>query len=181
MTVSVPAVQGLISIWLLASEGDEAVFEAAIRELAERLGGPRFHPHLTLAGDLDTYVEEAIHALPALAARHLRFELDFQYIGVGTDYFRSFYAAFVRSASLEALRVDCWRAAGKEPPPDFLPHVSLAYGATEGEARTDAQVDYSKRLFRRAVAFDRIAVVASSARQPIGSWRILAEAELAGA
>lgn len=169
------------SIWLLAAPRDERLLAGSVRDLAARFGTPRFHPHLTLAGDLAADAPHLLARLDGIVAGIAAPLEPIVSVDVGESFFRSFYARFPASQTLVELRRRAHLAAGAEEPQPFLPHVSLAYGVAPTADRDRARAEWTVWLDDTAIRFDRVAVVRASDTVPIEDWTILAERPLAAA
>ena len=167
------------SYWLLARDADEAAFLAEIASLADRLAAPRFHPHLTLAGDLAAAGADLGGGLAAIVAGIGGFEAPVAEIAGSEAYFRSFYARFDLADPLPELRRRAFAAADRIATDAFMPHVSLVYGPVEPAAKAAARAEVAARWTGRPIGFDRVALVRSSSSIPIADWRIEAVAALA--
>jgi 2'-5' RNA ligase len=170
---------GRHSIWLLPAARDERALSGMIRDLSKRFGTPRFQPHLTLAGDLAAPSNHLVAGLEAIVRDVVAPVLPVAAVETGPEFFRSFYARFERSDTLDTLRERAHDAAGLEVPDTFLPHVSLAYGVAEAD-RSESRATWSGWLEGMDVRFDRVAVVLSSGSVPIEDWTVIATAKLQG-
>lgn len=164
-------VSGGASVWLLPSEADTVLLRGVIAELSGRFGSPVFEPHLTLAGDLHSNWGAYVPVLDDLAKTCRTFSQPVEQIVLTEAYFRSFYAAFARSAELDALKRICVDRAGGAID-GFMPHVSLLYGKVPETEKREAAKRIEQMLRGRQVSFDRVVVTNSSDNVPINEWRI---------
>ena len=169
----------MASFWLLPAKEDEALLLAEIDRLALRHGTPRFHPHLTLLGDLARDPAALTAETRALAAVAAPFSLPIADIVTGEAFYRSFYALFRAGSPLDALRKTAAEmfSAAAEP---FLPHVSLLYGPVEPGEKSASAAEVRARLKDQVIRFDRVALTNSANDVPVADWRIVACAPLGG-
>ncbi len=160
------------SIWLNPCSADLAVFEEIVHSLAMRFGTAKFMPHLTLVEDM----EQSADALARVIETRFAGETAFSASITGVDglplFFRSLYAGFEPAGRLRDLKSKAIAAFGVGDLSSFMPHVSLAYGATEDQ-KTSAFSELRQMLAGRAIRFDEIAVVASAQSIPIEHWKIV--------
>lgn len=180
MTSAQPApVPAQASYWLLAAEVDEALFRDEVDALARTHGTPRFHPHLTLLGDLPHDPETLGEASRALAAAAGPFTATVSDIVTSDLFFRSFYAAFPIVPALQRLREAAIARFRLDPGP-FTPHVSLLYGPVEAAAKATSAAEVARRWRNRPVRFDRLALTNSANDVPIDAWRCVEIIPLSG-
>lgn len=158
------------SVWLMPDALWRREFGEIVAELAGRFGTPRFVPHLTLIGgrpfdraDLSRRVAGALPDTAPMTAPILD-------VVIGDAYFRSFYALFAADGGLLDLRQRTWRAALGDAPNDFMPHVSLLYGAVDAGPKAAAAAEMRARLKGRTARFDRVEIVRSGDDVPIAEW-----------
>lgn len=165
------------SIWLMPVADDLKDLQIIVDDLATRFDTPRFCPHLTLvedmprqAADLASVLESRFADLP---------ELDCPITGVDglPLYFRSLFAAFSPGDPLRALKSRAVTEFGTGQINGFMPHISLAYGATDDQ-KTGAFAALRHHLIGRRIRFGSIAVVASAQSIPIADWAIVHSVDL---
>lgn len=166
--------ENMHSVWLMPVAEDELMLGAIVTELAETFGTPRFQPHLTLVEDRQCDEEELAHQLEAVAAGIAPFAADIREIGTSDLFFRAFYARFEHAGPLLELKRRAIASIAASAIESFMPHVSLAYGVQGGLHRQAAARQVEERLARRAIRFDRIAVVRSAQSIPIEDWTVRA-------
>ena len=162
----------LRSYWLLPSEEDEILLADEGARLGARHGTLLFQPHLTLLGDIARTPVPDRAMTEIIAAASGAFSLPIADILTGLSYFRSFYAAFAPSPELLRLRMETCRLCAAEPG-DFMPHVSLLYGAVEPAAKVASAAEVRTLLKGRVIRFDRVALTNSANDVPIADWRCL--------
>jgi 2'-5' RNA ligase len=159
-----------VSLWLVPPAPVRARLAATVKALAARFGTPRFTPHVTLlpgirAGDQEVRarLRELRRGIPALVIR-------LEDVLVSDAYFRRL---FVRAECTAALRQAHARAAaafGREPDPDFLPHLSLLYGRVPASSLREWQ-DRLEHEVR--VVFEAEGPRAWRTEGPVTEWRPL--------
>ena len=145
------------ALWLLPEEAVSTRVAAVIDHLARTRGGPRFLPHVTVvagmerpAVDLRTRMRALARSLPPLAVT----------LGRAAARAEHFKALFVEidSADLRALHIRAAAALGVPADPEYLPHLSLAYGEFTPAAK-DAMLDRVGRRWGERCVLDRLALV----------------------
>lgn len=167
------------SLWLLAAQEDESTLTGIVDVLAARHGTPRFHPHLTLLGDIPRAPDNMGDIARAIARTAPPFSAPVRDVVSGEAFFRSFYALFDVNRELAALRA----AAEKEVAPageSFMPHVSLLYGAVQEPDKSNSIGEIRSRLAGLPIRFDRLAITNSANDVPISEWQVLEVVPLGG-
>ena len=165
------------SLWLLPAADQEAALLERMAQIAGRLGGERFAPHLTIQGDLDLPLEKLSAALAAMA-RSLPLQCwPVQQVEVSEHFFRSLYLRFADepafAAMQEAAQALSRTAAGLSP----YPHLSLSYGPAHPD-KAGLRQQLADQYLGREICFDRLAVTNSSQTAPIADWQCLAQHRL---
>jgi len=116
-----------LSLWLVPTGAAHERAARLIRELSDRLGTPRFEPHLTLLGGLGRARADA-ERQAALAAGRLRpFTVRLTRVGQRAEYFRSLFVEAARTPELLEARAVAEEAFGAPRGAAFAPHLSLLY------------------------------------------------------
>jgi 2'-5' RNA ligase len=130
----------VLMAWLVPAAGPARDHLAAtIGALAAEHGGPRFEPHVTIAGRFHCGERAAAQALTSLAAGAPPFTVRFAEVGSEQAYFRALYLRADPAPQLTALH-DAARAAWALESRRYLPHLSLLY-ANLAEERKRAIID----------------------------------------
>ena len=130
----------VLMAWLVPAAGSARDRLAAIiSALAAEHGGPRFEPHVTMAGRFHSGEQTAARALTSLVAGVRPFEVRFAAVGYEQAYFRALYLRAEPSPLLTALH-GAARAAWALDARSFAPHLSLLY-ANIAEERKRAIID----------------------------------------
>jgi 2'-5' RNA ligase len=126
-----------ISLWLVPEPASARALAEIIDRLADRLGTPRFPPHLTLQGGVRADAPTVIGQARALAQRLQPFEVRLLTATTRAEFFRCVVLEADSSPVLLAAREAAALALG-QPDSPFEPHVSLVYGALAADARAAA-------------------------------------------
>lgn len=165
------------SLWLMPPTAVHAHFAALIASLSERLGTPRFEPHLTLAGGVFASPADALTRVAGLAARRPPVPVRLTQAGYTDAYFRCLFVHAELSPELHALERAAADALGQPVDADFMPHLSLVYGHLERE-RKEAILGEIGRRFDIEFETDRLALYAPEGEP--AEWRSVGEFRLSG-
>lgn len=165
------------SLWLLPPPAVRERFGALIARLSERLGTPRFAPHLTLAGGTFASAEEPLARVAALAARRPPVLVRLGEAACTDAYFRCLFVRAERTPALDALHRAAAEALGEPPDPDFMPHLSLVYGDLARERKEAILAEIGRRFDVDFVA-DQLALYAPEGEPE--TWRPAGEFVLGG-
>lgn len=143
------------ALWLLPPPVVGAHFAQLIDSLSRRLGTPRFDPHITLCVVRGREASEIAPRIAALAERLAPPAIRLTRASYSDQYFRCVFLCAEKSAELEnAHRLAC-EHLGERASPDFMPHLSLVYGALEPSEKQRV-VEETDRGFPAAFTADRI-------------------------
>jgi 2'-5' RNA ligase len=160
------------SLWLVPQQGESSrQLAARIDSLAQRLGTPRFEPHLTLLGGLEGGQADIVARSEVLARTLAPIELRIRDIEGSDEYFRCVFAAVERMPELVRAHEQAVEVFGWRPPQPFFPHVSLIYGALSSSARAGLLGELRERP-AGTFSSGRLQVV--STEGPPERWRSLA-------
>ncbi len=166
-----PLTNNLFSLWLLFPKEVADRLAAHISCISDKIGGPSFEPHVTLAADiaLGTAVEFERRALAI--DRQQTDRAEFCPIQFGGTYFQSLYLPLILPDALAELRREAFAINGAVP--FFPPHVSLAYGADDNARDLPLIREIEREFEGKKVELQSLALVASSDARPIADWRKL--------
>jgi 2'-5' RNA ligase len=153
---------------------DEKVLTELVGELADRFGSPLFAPHLTLMSDRPGDPSTMTALCREVASDFAPFAAQIAAVETGPAFFRSLYARFAAMGPIAKLRQRVEAALSFQPETPFMPHISLAYGLAEGDAKESVRRELAQGLVGRPVHFDRIGVVHSADTIPVAEWRVVA-------
>lgn len=156
------------ALWLLLPEPVETRLSELIRMLAKRHATPAFEPHITLLSRL-AGTKAALCERTAEAARRLEpIAVELDALAHTPAYFRCLFVRVAESAPLLAAhRAGCELFRIPEDA-QFMPHVSLLYGALDAATKERILDDIGRRLNVRCTV-TRIALV--DYRGPPPAWR----------
>jgi hypothetical protein len=167
------------SIWLLAREDQQAALRARVRTLAPRHENHVFEPHVTLQGDLPLALDAARALVDRLAASTAPLHWPVRAVEGTEHYFRSLVLRLAAGEAFERLCRDCVQASGTEAGLSPYAHLSLAYGATRGDAAALRET-LMRELGTSPLVLDRIALARSGKSVPIHEWQLVHVQPLGG-
>lgn len=165
------------SLWLMPPTPVRDRFAALIERLSERLGTPRFEPHLTLSSGEFASSADALTRVAGLAARRPPVRVQLTRADYTDAYFRCLFVRAELTPELLALQQAAAEALGQKPDADFMPHLSVVYGHLDRERKETILAEIGHRFDVDFVA-DRLAFYA-----PVGepaAWRPVGEFGLSG-
>jgi len=172
-----PVVENRYSLWLMPPAPVRGRFADLIAHLSERLGTPRFEPHLTLSGGVFASPADPLARVADLAGRHPPVPVRLTHAEYTDAYFRCLYVRAALTPTLHALQCAAAEALGQQPDRDFMPHLSLVYGRL-GPERKEHILDAIGRRFDLDFLADRLALYAPEGEP--AAWRPVAEFVLSG-
>ena len=116
------------SIFLLPPHKEEKDFRRVIADLATKYDAPIFDPHITLISDLHGAEEALFDTLKNAAADLHAIPVSLIALESRDIWHRCLFARAELTLELQRMQETIAKAFGKEPLPDFLPHISLLYG-----------------------------------------------------
>lgn len=111
-------------------------FAQIIDTLSERLGTPRFVPHITLAGGAGPEADAVAHT-ESLAAKLAPVAVRLTEADYAEAYFRCLYVQAEHTPELLAAHRTAAERFGEPPEADFMPHLSLVYGDLPASAKEE--------------------------------------------
>ena len=117
------------SLWIVPEGEVHRRLAALIAELARRIGGPVFDPHVTLLAGLPGPAEGVIARAEEVMCVSKPFPVRFVGPEKGDSYFRCLYLRVAPGPELLALHAAARDAFERRDEPPFFPHLSLLYGA----------------------------------------------------
>ena len=150
-----------------------------IARLAERFSAPPFPPHVTLLSGIEGHAaDEVLAAGRALAAAVRPFPLRFRRVEGRDEFFRCLFLAADLDEPLRAARAAGGRAFGRASDPDFLPHLSLVYGALPTTTKQELAVELGDIV---TLSFEAARLHLWRTEGPVPAWQQIAVFDLAGA
>ena len=136
---------GHLSLWLMPDEPGGARLAALMAGWAERLGAPRFAPHVTLLSGLSLALSDALARVEETAARSPAVPLAFARAAHDAEYYRCVFLEAEKTPELLGAHQRARRALGGGPD-RFRPHLSLVYGRFDESRRTELAREAQREL-----------------------------------
>ena len=166
------------SLWLVPEPGESSrQLAELIDSLAQRLGTPRFEPHLTLLGGVEGKQADIVARSEVLARTLAPMELRIRGIEGSEEYFRCVFAAVERTPELVRAHEQAVEVLGWRPPQPFFPHVSLIYGALSASTRAGLLGELQEQTMGTLMSGELQVV---STEGPPENWRALATFRVEG-
>lgn len=160
------------SLWILPPEHLADDMKRCMATIRSALGGPCIIPHLTVAGGIWTTAEAFFPAVESALDEYTPEPAQTLAVEVGERFFESIYLKASAPAGLCRLRSKIYQNLATEEP-DFVPHLSLHYGAETYERKLS--VLRSASLGPASIVTSRMAI-ATNDEQNL-SWEIVVELE----
>lgn len=164
-------------LWLLPPAPTSERFASLIGELSRRLGTPRFEPHITLIGPVDSSLDEIVTRLTALAESLPPVPVRLTGAGGTEEYFRCLFMRAARDPLLLAAHAAASGRFGRPPEAGFMPHLSLVYGKLRPRQKQKIIEEIGAR-FDMAFEVKQIGVCLPDG--PADQWRLLRTFALTG-
>jgi 2'-5' RNA ligase len=167
------------AFWLLPTREDSRQLQEKIDTYADRLGTPRFEPHLTLLVRPIGEIGDPHTTLDRLAETTNPFSLATPGLPQwGPLYNQAFVLPFSRTPELDKLVMSLHPQ--HQVPNDYFPHISLIYANLDEAQGAQLAREYIAEL--QTVHFDRIAAIGIGPRcrcdADVAAWEKLATAQL---
>jgi 2'-5' RNA ligase len=166
-----------VSLWLVPEGESRLRLASLIGHLAARLGTEPFVPHVTLLPGLAGREDAVLGRAAALASRLPPLLVRLQGIEGRDEPFRCLFARAAADGPLRAAHAVSAQAFGREPNPEFLPHLSLVYGTLAPEAKRSLAVEL-KPAVPGSLEAARLHVWRTEG--PVGDWREIGAFPLGG-
>src|SRR3989338_2213040 len=160
------------TLWVVPTPQIKSILEKIILDLSEKYQGPKFEPHMTLLGDIETSEEEILKKTKELASIVKPFTCVLGEISFSTTYFQNVFVRVKSSANLMEANLAAKQIfnVGNNL---FMPHISLLYG--EHDISTREKIA-SKIQLPSDMSFqaEKISVVTSFSKNP-RDWQHVVE------
>lgn len=117
------------SLWLEPSGDIAYKLQERIKKLSKEHETPVFSPHVTLLGTLYSSETELIPLANTLASSVAPFELKLTKAGYLDNFYRSLFIHVEENSTLTELRKNACRLFDCGNQEEYMPHLSLLYGA----------------------------------------------------
>jgi 2'-5' RNA ligase len=164
-------------LWLLPPTPVCDRFASLIDTLSRRWGTPRFSPHITLVGSLDSPLDEIVARLTTLAADLAPVPVRLTHLGWTEQYFRCLFMRAERTPPLLAAHETASARLDRPTDADFMPHLSLIYGNLHAEQKQKVVEEIAGR-FNTAFEADHIGLCLADG--PPEQWQLLRTFALTG-
>ena len=140
-----------------------------IQDIAQnRLRGPRFKIHLTLAGPFQNIDNSSIKEIKKYCDQHSPIEVNTQGYGSKETFFQSLFISIDKSKELEDLRKTMFKIGCQTRTKYFFPHISLSYGIIQPKIKENIIASLPK--LKRSFTIDKISLV--EINEDISLWKI---------
>jgi hypothetical protein len=158
------------SLWLMPEGAPRERLAGWIDRLADRYGGERFPPHVTLLAGAGGPSDDVFARAATLAARLARFVVRLDAVDGGEEHFRCLFARVTPSRPLLAAHEAAARAFARAREPGYLPHVSLLYGSLSPKQKQILAREIGSEV---ALRFQARRLHVWSTEGPVAEWREL--------
>lgn len=142
-------------------------FADLIARVSDRLGSPRFEPHITL-GVANGSQPKVVQQARALAQRLGPLPIHLTKAVIGDEYFRCIFVLVEPTPSVLLARELAWQLLRDQSDEGYIPHMSLAYGNLTPVQKEEILNDIG-RDFATSFIVDRLALVIPEGRPE--EWR----------
>ena len=156
------------SLWLMPEGAPRERLAGWIARLADRYGGERFPPHVTLLGGAGGPRDDVLTRAATLAARLARLVVRLDGVDGGEGHFPCLFARVTPSGPLLAAHEAAARAFAREPEPGYLPHLSLLYGSLSPNHKQILAREIGTEV---ALRFQARRLHVWSTEGPVAEWR----------
>ena len=157
-----------IWIWCEFSCIDSDYLLKIQERILNRLRGPKFKIHLTLAGPFQNIDNSSVESIKEYCNQHPIIQVNTNSYGYKEKFFQSLFISIDYSKELEDLRKAMFKINCQKLTENFFPHISLSYGIFKKEIKQN--LINSLPRFKRALTIDKISLV--EINQDINLWKI---------
>lgn len=125
------------SIWIMSDEASQRAFHEEIKEISSTCRGAvgPFLPHITLIAQVQGGEAKVLEETRSIAERVAPFRIHLLGFGTTEERFKQLFVKIERDRNLNMVRALAEKTYGKADPGEYLPHLSLAYGNIEQDAK----------------------------------------------
>ena len=117
----------LLTLWAIPKKEEVTLFLEAKRLIDNKLNGPSFPIHMTLAGQFDLNSSKAKNLEEEITNRISPIEISYKGYGMKDYFFQAFYVKVDLKQDLQSIRSKICDIVKIEDE-EFMPHLSLYYG-----------------------------------------------------
>ena len=144
-------------VWCEFSSTDTAYLNQIQNKAQRDLRGPEFKIHLTLAGPFNEINPSSIDGIRTYCSQNFPIEVKLFKYDYQEKFFQSFFIAVSQSKELNDMRNLMFKINHQKPSHPYLPHISLAYGNYEKEAK--GNLITSLPQLKNSIAIDKVSIV----------------------
>lgn len=171
-------IQPAHSVWLVPGARTRDRLAQFVTRFSNRTGTAVFEPHMTLLGDIAGEAERSRDELRRCVTGQGAVMATVTGVGRTDTYFMSLFLDLSLCSDLTPLRRDLARALDMECPPEFRPHISLAYGMAQDQMGAPELSQLAEAFVGMQVDLIKAVIVASGQEIPIENWQPLYEIDL---
>ena len=157
-----------IWIWCEFSSKDSDYLMKIQKTVQNKLRGPNFKIHLTLAGPFQNIDDSSVEGLKKYCDEHPPIEVNTNSYGYKERFFHSLFISIDKSKELEDLRKAMFKINCQNRNKNLFPHISLSYGIYQPKIK-DNLITSLPRL-KRSFLIDKISLV--EINEDISLWKI---------
>ena len=124
----------LLTLWAIPKKEEVPLFLEAKRLIDNKLNGPSFPIHMTLAGQFDLNSLKVKNLEEEITNRISPIEISYKGYGMKDYFFQAFYVAVELNEELKMTRSKICEVVNIEDG-EFMPHLSLYYGKQEEQKK----------------------------------------------
>ena len=157
-----------IWIWCEFSSNDSDYLNKIQDIVQNKLRGPKFKIHLTLAGPFQNIDNSSVEGIKKYCNQHSPIEVNTNSYSYKEKFFQSLFISLDKSKELEDLRKAMFKINGKSLIKNFFPHISLSYGIYQ--TKTKENLITSLPRLKMSFTIDKISLV--EINEDIKLWKI---------
>ena len=157
-----------IWIWCELSSIDSDYLIKIQETVQNKLRGPKFKIHLTLAGAFQNIDNSSVEAIKKYCDQHSPIEVNTHSYGYKEKFFQSLFISIDKSKELEDFRKAMYKINYQNRTEKFFPHISLSYGIFQKKIKENL-INSLPRL-KSVFTIDKISLV--EINEDISLWKI---------
>ena len=157
-----------IWIWCEFSSKDSDYLIKIQDIVQNKLRGPKFKIHLTLAGPFQNINNSSAEGIKKYCDQHSPIEVNTHGYGSKEKFFQSLFISIDKSKELEDLRKALFKINCQNRTKNFFPHISLSYGIFQTKIKENLITSLPR--LKRSFTIDKISLV--EINEDINLWKI---------
>ena len=158
-----------IFIWCEFSSIDSDYLIKIQDKVQNKLRGPKFKIHLTLAGPFQNIDNYSVEGIKKYCDQHPPIVVNTDSYGYKEKFFQSFFISIDKSKELEDLRKAMFKINSRNRTKNFFPHISLSYGIYQPKIKENLITSLPR--LKRSFLIDKISLV--EINEDISLWKKL--------